>query len=127
ESQKEMPHSLLHWMKRMIAVRKRYPAFGRGTITFLRPANGKVLAYLRRYEGITLLLVHNLAESAQSVELDLKEFAGSTPIELMGDSRFPTVTTRPYVVTLAPYGYYWMNVVPEQAGKELYGIEETAL
>jgi len=127
ELQKEMPHSLLHWMKRMIAVRKRYPTFGRGSITFLRPANGKVLAYLRRHEGVTLLLVHNLAGSAQSVELDLKEFAGSTPVELLAESRFSTVTEQAYVMTLAPYGYYWLNLVPVRAGAELYGIEQTAL
>jgi maltose alpha-D-glucosyltransferase/alpha-amylase len=127
ESQKEMPHSLLHWMKRMIAARKRYPAFGRGTITFLRPANGKVLAYVRQHEGVALLLVHNLAGSAQSAELDLKAFSGSTPIELLGESRFPVVTELPYVVTLAPYGYYWLNLLPERTGKELYGIEESAL
>ena len=127
ESQREMPHSLLHWMKRMIAVRKRHPVFGRGTITFLRPANGKVLAYLRRYEGVALLLVHNLAGSAQSVELDLKEFSSSTPVELLGEARFPTVTERPYTLTLAPYGYYWLNLMPERTGAELYGIEQTAL
>jgi maltose alpha-D-glucosyltransferase/alpha-amylase len=127
ESQKEMPHSLLRWMKRMIAVRKRYPAFGRGSISFLRPANGKVLAYVRRHEGAALLLIHNLAGSAQSVELDLKEFSGSTPVELLGEARFPTVTERPYVVTLAPYGYYWLNMAVERAGAEPYGIEQTAL
>ncbi len=127
ELQKEMPHSLLHWMKRMIAVRKRHPAFGRGTITFLRPANGKVLAYLRRHEEVTLLLVHNLAGSAQSVELDLKEFSGSTPVELLAESQFSTVTEQAYVMTLAPYGYYWPNLVPVRAGSELYGIEQTAL
>ncbi len=127
ESQREMPHSLLHWMKRMIAVRKRHPVFGRGTITFLRPGNDKVLAYLRRYEGVALLLVHNLAGSAQSVELDLKEFSSSTPVELLGEARFPTVTELPYAVTLAPYGYYWLNMVPERTGAELYGIEQTAL
>ncbi|HJS65941.1 MAG TPA: maltose alpha-D-glucosyltransferase [Nitrospiraceae bacterium] len=127
ESQREMPHSLLHWMKRMIAVRKRHPVFGRGAITFLRPANGKVLAYLRRYEGVALLLVHNLAGSAQSVELDLKEFSSSTPVELLGEARFPTVTERPYTLTLAPYGYYWLNLMPERTGAELYGIEQTAL
>ena len=127
ESQREMPHSLLHWMKRMIAVRKRYPAFGRGTITFLRPANGKVLAYLRQHEGVALLLVHNLAGSAQSVELDLKVFSGATPVELLAESRFATVTEQAYVLTMAPYGLYWLNLVPERTGAELYGIEQTAL
>jgi maltose alpha-D-glucosyltransferase / alpha-amylase len=127
ESQKELPHSLLHWMKRVIMVRKRHAAFGRGTITFLRPANGKVLPYLRRYEGAVLLCVHNLAGSAQSVELDLKEFAGSVPLELLGESRFPPVTERPYVLTLAPYGYYWLDLMPEPAGLETYGIEQSLL
>jgi maltose alpha-D-glucosyltransferase / alpha-amylase len=127
ETQKEMPHSILHWMKRMIAVRKRYPAFGRGTMTFLRPANERVLVYLRRHEGVMLLLVHNLAGTAQSVELDLREFAGSTPVELLGESSFPVIAERAYVLTLAPYGYYWLNLVPERAGSELYGIEQTAL
>ncbi|HXV67593.1 MAG TPA: maltose alpha-D-glucosyltransferase [Nitrospira sp.] len=127
ESQKEAPHSLLHWMRRMIGVRRRQPAFGRGAIEFLRPANEKVLAYVRRHEGVTLLLVHNLAESAQSVELNLMGFAGSTPVELLGGSRFPTVTERPYILTLAPYGYYWLTLLPEDAEAESYGIEQTAL
>ncbi len=127
EFQKDIPHSLLHWMKRMIATRRRYPAFGRGTMAFLPSANDKVLAYVRRHENAVLLLVHNLAGSAQSVELNLKEFAGSMPVELLGESQFPPVTDRPYVLTLAPYGYYWLNLKPEHAGTELYGIELTAL
>jgi maltose alpha-D-glucosyltransferase/alpha-amylase len=127
ESQKEAPHSLLHWMRRMIGVRRQQPAFGRGAIEFLRPTNEKVLAYVRRHEGVTLLLVHNLAESAQSVELNLMGFAGSTPVELLGGSRFPTVTERPYILTLAPYGYYWLTLLPEDAEAESYGIEQTAL
>ncbi|MDH4152149.1 MAG: maltose alpha-D-glucosyltransferase [Nitrospira sp.] len=127
ECQKDIPHSLLHWMKRMIAARRRYPAFGRGTMTFLHPANDKVLAYLRRYEGIVLLLVHNLAGSAQSVELGLKEFAGSMPVELLGEAQFPEITDRPYALTLAPYGYYWLRLTPEHVGVEPYGIELTAL
>ncbi len=127
ESQKEAPHSLLHWMKRMIAVRKRFPAFGRGTITFLRPVNGKVLAYLREHEGVVLLLVHNLAGSAQSVELDLKGFIGSTPVELLGEARFPTVTERPYVLTMTPYGFYWLNLIGKPSEFAAYGIEQTVL
>src|SRR5690349_12092783 len=76
EAQLQTPHSLLHWMRRLIAIRKRYQAFGRGTIQFLRPRNEKVLAYLRRYGETSLLLVHNLAASAQAVELDLAPFSG---------------------------------------------------
>jgi len=127
ESQREAPHSLLQWMKRMITARKQFTVFGRGTITFLQPTNGKILAYLRQYEGVVLLFVHNLAGSAQSVELDLRKFAGSTPVELLGEARFPTVTDRSYVLTLAPYGYYWLNLTRTSSEHETYGIEQTVL
>jgi maltose alpha-D-glucosyltransferase / alpha-amylase len=127
EAQQQTPHSLLHWMRRLIAVRKRYQAFGRGTIQFLRPRNEKVLAYLRRYGETTVLLVHNLAGSAQAVELDLAPYSGAIPIELFGDSRFPQVGPQPYVLSLAPYGYYWFLLDRQSAGEGTYGIEETLI
>ncbi|HKT36339.1 MAG TPA: maltose alpha-D-glucosyltransferase [Nitrospira sp.] len=127
EAQQQTPHSLLHWMRRMIAVRKRYQAFGRGTIEFLRPRNEKVLAYFRRYGETILLLVHNLAGSAQAVELDLARFIGATPVELFGDSRFPQIGTSPYMLSLAPYGYYWFLLEPQSSSEGTYGIEETLL
>lgn len=123
EGQRQSPHSLLHWMRQMISVRKKHPAFGRGTIAFLRPRNDKVLAYLREYRGDTLLLVHNLARSAQAVELDLEKFQGAVPIELFGGSRFPTVGKHPYAFSLAPYGYYWFKLQQQLRHDESYGIE----
>ena len=75
EAQKPVAHSLLNWMRRMIAIRKQHKVFGRGTLEFLNPANEKILAYLRSYENETVLMVHNLAESAQPLEL------GSRPIQ----------------------------------------------
>src|SRR5689334_12698550 len=126
EAQQQTPHSLLHWMRRLIGIRKQYQAFGRGTIEFLRPRNEKVLAYFRRYGETTLLLVHNLAGSAQAVELDLASFSGVTPVELFGDSRFPPVSPRPYMLSLAPYGYYWFKL-ERQSAEGSYGIEETLI
>ena len=93
----------------MIAIRKQHKVFGRGTLEFLTPSNEKILAYLRTYEEETVLLVHNLAESAQAVELDLARFKGIVPIELFGDSRFPEIGEHPYVLTLGPYGSYWLQ------------------
>jgi maltose alpha-D-glucosyltransferase/alpha-amylase len=124
EAQQQTPHSLLHWMRRLISIRKRHQAFGRGTIEFLRPRNEKVLAYLRRYGETVLLLVHNLAGSAQAVELDIAQFNGTVPIELFGDSRFPQVRKTPYTLSLAPYGYYWFNLNRPMGSKEVYGIED---
>ncbi len=126
EVQQQTSHSLLHWMRRLIAVRKRHRAFGRGTIEFLHPRNEKVLAYLRRHEDEVLLLVHNLAGSAQAVELDLRRFAGAVPIELFGEARFPDIGTGPYMLSLAPYGYYWFLLQGETSDGK-YGIEDSLI
>ena len=115
EAQSRDPHSLLHWMKRMLAVRRRFQAFGRGTQRFLRPHNRKILAYLREYEGLAILCVANMASTAQAVELDLSEFAGRTPVEMSGNTAFPPIGQLTYLLTLAPYGFYWFQLC-EEAG-----------
>jgi maltose alpha-D-glucosyltransferase/alpha-amylase len=127
EIQQQTPHSLLHWMRRMIGIRKRHRVFGRGTLEFLAPANQKILAYLRRYEEDTVLLVHNLADSSQAVELDLKRFKGIVPIELFGDTRFPEIHDQPYVLTLSPYGSYWLSLPPIRTWDHPYNIEWSAI
>ena len=110
ESQSRDPHSLLNWMRRMLAVRRRYHSFGRGAIRFLRPANRKILAYVRCFEGETLLCVSNLSRAAQAVELDLSGFAGQTPVELLGGTAFPPIGQLSYLLTLPPYGFYWFSI-----------------
>jgi len=110
EAQQRTQYSLLRWMKRMIAVRKQYPAFGRGDTRFLNPDNGRILSFIRSYQGQDLLIVCNLSRSAQPVELDLSEYRGATPVELLGDTRFPPVGDLPYFLTLAPYGFYWFRM-----------------
>jgi maltose alpha-D-glucosyltransferase/alpha-amylase len=91
----------------MISVRQLQPAFGRGSLSFLYPTNRKVLAFTREHEDRKLLCVFNLARSAQAVELDLSRFRGTTPIELTGNSPFPSVGELPYMLTLPGYGFYW--------------------
>ena len=127
EAQQRTPSSLLNWMKRLIAVRKKTRVFGRGTLQFLRPANESVLAHAREHEGETVIAVHNLAGSAQPVELDLRAWRGHTPIEMLGDTRFPTIGDAPYFISLAPYGYYWFRLQAPLPDQPLYGIEATPL
>ncbi|WP_164101391.1 maltose alpha-D-glucosyltransferase [Candidatus Laterigemmans baculatus] len=107
EAQQRDAASLLHWMKRLIAVRKAHKAFGRGTQTFLHPGNRKILAYLREYEGESILCVANLARSAQPVELDLGRFRGRVPVEMMGSTPFPPIGELPYLLTLPGHGFFW--------------------
>ena len=107
EAQERIPGSLLHWMRRIIRVRREYPAFGRGTLEFLHPENRHVLAYLREHEGVAILCVANLSRFAQYVELDLGRFTGRVPVEMIGRVRFPAIGELPYLLTFAPHGFYW--------------------
>ena len=127
EAQQRTPSSLLNWMKRLIEVRRKTRVFGRGTLHFLRPANESVLAHVREHEGEILVAVHNLAGSAQPVELDLRAWRGYTPVEMLGDTRFPTIGDLPYFISLAPYGYYWFRLQPPLSAEPLYGIEAAPL
>jgi maltose alpha-D-glucosyltransferase/alpha-amylase len=111
EAQRRSPSSLLNWMRRLIAIRKRYPVFGRGTIEFLHPTNLAVLAYLRRDEHQTVLVVNNLSRWVQPVELDLHEYAGALPIELFGETAFPRIGAEtPYFLSLGPHTFYWFRL-----------------
>ena len=116
EAQAADAHSLLNWTRRMLALRGKHPAFGRGSLRFLAPGNRKILAYLREYEGETLLCVANLSRLPQAVELDLSEFEGRVPIELTGMSPFPPIGQLTYLLTMPPYGFFWFQLVAEADG-----------
>ena len=126
-AQEKTPSSLLNTMKRLIAARKRSRAFGRGAIDFLRPRNHTVLAFLRRHGDETILIVANLSDRTQPVELDLAELAGAVPTEMLGETRFPTVTRAPYFLSLAPHGFYWFRLERQDSGPQRYGIEDSAI
>ncbi|HEU4534505.1 MAG TPA: alpha-glucosidase C-terminal domain-containing protein, partial [Polyangiaceae bacterium] len=101
--------------KRLIALRKQYKVFGRGTIEFLRPDNRKVLAFTRTHEGQTALIIANMSRFCQYAELDLSAFEGCQPVELFGKTRFPVIRKQPYVVTLGPHHIFWFLLGPSKA------------
>jgi len=107
EAQERSPFSLLNWMKRLVAMRKQHRVFGRGSLEFVGCPNRKVLAYVRRDERETILIVVNLSRGVQPAELDLKAFAGLLPIEMNGLAEFPRIAERPYFLSLGPYASYW--------------------
>jgi len=116
EAQVADAHSLLNWTRRMLALRGKHAAFGRGSLRFLAPGNRKILAYMREYQGETILCVANLSRLPQAVELDLSEFEGRVPIELTGMSPFPPIGQLTYLLTMPPYGFFWFQLVAEADG-----------
>ena len=107
EAHEQSKSSLLNWMRRLIAIRKKYPVFGRGSITFLGAENKSILAYVRRTESQTVLVVNNLSQHAQPVSLDLSGFSGCVPVELLGNQRFPEIGESPYFLSLGGNDFYW--------------------
>ncbi len=112
EVQQANPQSLLWWMKRLIDLRKSRPAFSRGTLEFLHPDNHRILSFVRRHDTETLLVVANLSRFAQPMELDLSEFDGYVPVELMGRVEFPRIGQLPYLLTLGPHAFMWFTLEP---------------
>ncbi|WP_260954771.1 maltose alpha-D-glucosyltransferase [Pseudomonas citri] len=118
ETQAGDPHSLLNWTRRLLAVRKQSKAFGRGTLKMLSPSNRRILAYTREYTGPDgkheiILCVANVSRSAQAAELDLSAYAGMVPVEMLGGNAFPPIGQLNFLLTLAPYGFYWFALAAE--------------
>src|SRR4029079_590053 len=138
EAQQNNPNSLLWWTKRLIALRKRFHAFGRGTLEFLTPSNYRVLAFVRELrtppdagesrDGSdraeeTVLVVATLSRFPQYVELDLAKWKGTRPLELFGHTEFPPIGELPYLLTLPGYAFYWFSLERPPSGE---GEEEAA-
>jgi maltose alpha-D-glucosyltransferase / alpha-amylase len=117
EAQLRHSTSLLRWLRRFIALRKEHPVFGFGSYEPLETSNPRIFAHVRRYQDDLVLCVHNLARSAQAVEVDLSAQEGRYPIELFGRSRFPRIGELPYLLTLAPRGFYWFQLLDEADGR----------
>src|SRR5689334_24336325 len=114
EAQQNNPNSLLWWTKRLIALRKRFQAFGRGTLEFLHPANRKILAFIRRFRDEQILVVANLSRFVQHVELDLSASRGCVPVELFGRAMFPPIGEGRYPLSLGPHAFYWFELEQRQ-------------
>jgi maltose alpha-D-glucosyltransferase/alpha-amylase len=118
EAQLRTPTSQLRWMRRFIALRKEHPVFGLGEYRPLKPENTRIYAHIRCYEDDMMLCVHNLSRSAQAVELDLSDYEGRYPEEMFGRSRFPRIGSLPYLLTLAPRGFFWFRLITEEQAEE---------
>ncbi len=110
EAQLRDEHSLLSWLKKLIALRKSTPAFAHGTLAMISSPYAQVLTYLRQWNTETILVVSNLSGQEQSVELDLRQFARAVPLDLLSGLSLSPIDTHPYVLNLNPYEFYWLRL-----------------
>ena len=123
EAQLRTPTSLLRWQRRFISLRKEHPVFGLGTYELLEPSNPRIFAHLRVYED-DVMLRNNLARSAQAVELDLSAYQGRVPVEVFGRLALPAIGELPYLLTLAPRGFYWFQLTEDDSGDDLSILDD---
>ncbi len=109
-AQREDPDSLLNRMRELLRIRKKYPAFGRGELHLLEVHPHTGLAYLRATVAETLIIFNNLAPEPQTVSVDLADYAGKTPVDILTGETYPPITEELYVVELAGYGYCWLKI-----------------
>jgi maltose alpha-D-glucosyltransferase / alpha-amylase len=118
EAQQNNLHSMLRWLMRLIKLRRRHQAFGRGSIEFLQPRNSKVLAFIRQLGDERILVVANLSRFVEYVELDLAPFRGMVPVELFGQHPFPRLGEGFFMLTLGPHSFYWFQFLPDERPAE---------
>ena len=123
EAQENNPHSLLWWTRRLIALRTRYRAFGRGDLRMLSPENPKVVAFVRTFENEKILVVANLSRFLQPVDLDLSEWKDLVPVELFGRTRFQAIEDKPWTMSLSPHAFAWFSLEPPRPA-ETRGVPE---
>ncbi len=121
------PDSLLRWVRRLIALRKRHPVFGRGQMDFVASENPRVLAFVRHDENERILVVANLSRFAEYVTLDLSAYRGVEPRELFGQTTFPTIGELPYLVTLGPHSFYWLSLGSQASEAQTAGVSLRSL
>ncbi|WP_375444923.1 maltose alpha-D-glucosyltransferase [uncultured Fibrella sp.] len=123
ETQRRNTSSLFWFMKRMIYLRKKHKAFGRGDMTFLPVENPKVLAFTRTFEDETILIINNLSKYAQPAEIDLSSYGGYVPVEVFSKNSFPAVPQQgTYFFTLAAHDFQWF--VLEKAATEAVDLAQ---
>ncbi len=117
ENQEKNPSSSLWWHRRVIAKRQQYKAFGRGSLKFVNTSNPKVLAFIRSYEDENILVIVNLSRYSQYAELDLAEYAGSTPFEMFSHNEFHDITEDPWVFAMQFKNYFWFELKKQDVAK----------
>ncbi|MHC1727360.1 MAG: maltose alpha-D-glucosyltransferase [Syntrophobacteraceae bacterium] len=109
ETEEKNPSSFLWWSRRVIAIRKRFKVFGRGSLKIIQSSNSKIISFVREYGDEKILIAANLSRLSQMSTLDLSDYAGLVPEEFISRNKFHPIGEDPYILTFAPYaGFYFL-------------------
>jgi maltose alpha-D-glucosyltransferase / alpha-amylase len=103
------PVSLLNQIRKMIAIRKQYKAFGLGSFKWVECGNAHVAAYFRQYSNQRILIINNLSTARQKALVKFNQHGVrlSDIIEPKGEI---TSDTGNVAFELAPHQYLWLSV-----------------
>lgn len=104
QAQRSDPDSLRNVIREMIALRKQHPAFGRGDFTWMDLGNEHMAAFQRTYESESILAIHNLSDTKQSVKIK-KPVTSMTDL-LTGQEFNPSGDW--IEIEIKPYQYLWL-------------------
>ncbi|MGA2939302.1 MAG: maltose alpha-D-glucosyltransferase [Syntrophobacteraceae bacterium] len=117
ETEEKTPSSFLWFMRHLISNRKRFRSFGRGSMQIVHSSNKKVFSFIRAYGDEKILVAVNLSRYPQESALDMREYAGVLPHELVSRKGFRQIEQSPYVLTFGPYGGYLFLLEEGAAGE----------
>ncbi len=109
EAAEDDPYSLLHWMRRIISIRKQYEAFGRGDFNFAEADHPSVLSYWRTYGNENILVVVNLSPVPQSTTIGLKKPGFQAALEDLFSGRRVHAEDGQIKMELHPFEFLWMT------------------
>ncbi len=102
--------SALNRTNAMIRTRKESPEFGWGALEILATGDEAVFAHICEWRGRTAFAVHNLADTARTVHLDLGDRSYDDLQETLSDGGYDAPQGRPLEVALNGYGYRWFRL-----------------
>ncbi|TCL66417.1 maltose alpha-D-glucosyltransferase/alpha-amylase [Rhizobium sp. BK251] len=119
KDQEDDAHSLLNWVRQVLALRASHTAFARGQMRFVKTDNDSVIAFVRADGDDRILCVANLSNTAQATQIGLSKFNGFTPVELTGGAAFPIIEHKAYAMTFQPYAYFWLKLDKNRSAGDL--------
>jgi hypothetical protein len=93
----------------MIVIRKSYPLFGLGRLSWIETDNVSLAGYWREYLGNRVLILNNL--SASKISVRFKTTDGLEFVDLFSGERCELKYGEGVALELEPFSYRWLESI----------------